>query len=369
MPWSSVNFGALFLLATSATHTVMMSRKHPLRHQIDWQSPLKAHLSEINIEITNTLTITFMPIYSRFRSTVEHRVILDRITICYNDSNSDNVRDTCRLLLSERYTREISGLRIRPNARYEISATIPVPFMTASADRHPICFEAGPRRPGCPSYRLDFNPSQLSQAAIDQVKVLLDTTIDPTPEEFFSTGRITRIDAAVDLHGFTIDDLIVLTARKQKHGVYSNRYGIPETVYLGTLRSSRVVAYTKPIGQFGLLGTRLECRLKPNCTGQEVAGLPNPFATIRLLPTRPLDGLISRVPGQLLADSIRLRGLPRTLQLFELRSRNRITSALNRSISVLPNADALWAGWPDALVRVGLGEELGVHRLEPRQVA
>ncbi|MGA8616357.1 MAG: hypothetical protein WB760_32620 [Xanthobacteraceae bacterium] len=198
---------------------------------------------------------------------------------------------------------------------------------------------------------------------------MLDMTIDSTPEEFFSTGRVTRVDAAVDLHGFTIDDLIVLTPRKQKHGVYSNRRGVPETVYVGTPRSSRVVAYTKAIGQFGLPGTRLECRLKPKCNGHEVANLPNPFAGIRLLPTQALGGVIPRVPGQLLADSIRLRGLQRTLLLFEPRIRNRITAALNRSISVLPNADALWAGWPDALVRVGLGDELGVHRLEPRQVA
>jgi hypothetical protein len=282
-----------------------------------------------------------MPIHSRFRPTIEHHVILDRITICYSDPNPENVNATCALILSERYTREISGLRIRPNARYQVSATIPVPFMTESANRHPICFEAGPRRPACPSYRLDFNPSQLSREAMDQVKVLLDTTIDPTPEQFFSAGRITRIDVAIDIVGFTIDDLIVLTERKQKHGVYSNRHGVPETVYLGTPRSSRVVAYTKPIGQFGLLGTRLECRLKPNCNGYEVAGLPNPFAKIRLLPTQALDCLIPRVPGQLVADSIRLRGLPRTLQLFELRTRNRITTALNRSISVLPNADAL----------------------------
>jgi hypothetical protein len=310
-----------------------------------------------------------MPIRRRLISTIEYHIIPDRFSICFSDPNADNVRATCSLLLSEGYTRGISSLRIRSNARYQISAIIPVPFMTESDGRHPICFEAGPRRPGCPSYRLDFNPSQLSREAMDQVKVLLDTIIDPTHEEFFSTGRITRIDVAVDLVGVTIGDLIVLTERKQKHGVYSNRHGVPETVYLGTPRSSRVVAYTKPIGQLGLLGTRLECRLKPNCIGQEVAGLPNPFAKIRLLPTQALDRLIPRVPGQLLADSIRLRGLPRTLQLFDLRTRNRISNALNRSISVLPNADDLWAGWHDALVRVGLGAELGVPRLEPRQVA
>lgn len=74
-----------------------------------------------------------MPIRSRFIPTIEHHVILDRITICYSDPHPENVRDTCGLLLSERYTRDISGLRIRPNARYQVSATIPVPFMTESA--------------------------------------------------------------------------------------------------------------------------------------------------------------------------------------------------------------------------------------------
>ena len=88
-------------------------------------------------------------------------------------------------------------------------------------------------------------------------------------------GRVTRVDIAADFIGLGLNDLIVLASRKQKHGVYSNRYGEPETVYLGTPRSARVVAYTRPTKLSGV-ATRLECRLKPRCLGEDIASLPNP---------------------------------------------------------------------------------------------
>jgi hypothetical protein len=299
---------------------------------------------------------------------IEHQVIIDRLTICYHDGNPENVRATCGLLLNKRYQHDIPGIKITRNGRYSVSAKIPVPFTTQSADRHPIWFEAGPRLPGLSSYRLDFNPTKLSQQGLDDLRVFLDMTIDPTPEEFFSLGSVTRVDAAIDIIGPTLGDLIVLTERKQKRGVYSDRHGIPETVYLGTPRTARIVAYTKVNEQSARVGTRLECREKPQCLGRHIAALPNPFKKIHLFRAHVLDNLVRGVPGQLIADSIRLRGVNRTIQVLSAKQRQRVIAALTTR-SLLPNVDQLWAGWPDALLRVGLATELGVVRPDLHQAA
>jgi hypothetical protein len=154
-----------------------------------------------------------------------------------------------------------------------------------------------------------------------------------------------------------LNDLIVLASRKQKHGVYSNRYGEPETVYLGTPRSARVVAYTRPTKLSGV-ATRLECRLKPCCLGENVASLPNPFSKVTLYSVKALTGL--GLPPQMLADSIRLRGVKPAIQGLDPKKQKMILAALDPSKSILPDASALWAGWPMALLAAGLGKELGV---------
>ena len=120
-----------------------------------------------------------------------------------------------------------------------------LPFDAASQGT--VCLEAGPRWPGQASYRIDFNPSKLSKDGRLQLKAFLDPRIDADPVEFFRDGRVTRVDLAVDLPGFHLEDFIVRSSRLQKHGVYADRYGLIRTTYLGTPTSSRVVAYEKPL--------------------------------------------------------------------------------------------------------------------------
>jgi hypothetical protein len=289
-------------------------------------------------------------------TTTNIQIILDRLSICFNEPNKDNVKGTCGLILSDKYTKEISGMKVTANARYHVSARIPMPITYDAVEKHPVYFEAGPKMPGYPSYRLDFNPAKLTSDGIDELKCLLDSIMDPTPEEFFGKGRVTRVDIAADLNGLGLNDLIVLASRKQKHGVYSNRYGEPETVYLGTPRSARVVAYTRPTKASGV-AIRLECRLKPRCPGEDIASLPNPFSKVTLYSVKALTGL--GLPPQMLADSIRLRGVKPAIQGLDPKKQKMILAALDPSKSILPDASALWAGWPMALILAGLGKELG----------
>jgi hypothetical protein len=226
-------------------------------------------------------------------------------------------------------------------------------------DRHPICFEVGPHDPKLPSYRLDFNPSKVPLAGIDDLKVLLETTVDETSFAFFSSGRITRVDIAVNLSGLTLEDVIVRSKRKQKHGVYSDRSGRPQTVYLGTPRSNRTVAYTKSTGPNGNSMLRIECRVRPRCQGYELAKIKNPFMHVDLLPAKPLGDIGLPMPPEIVADSIRGRGLARVASKFDPITRKAIMHALSNPGSLLPTPSELWTGWPQALINAGLGKELG----------
>ncbi len=283
--------------------------------------------------------------------------ILDRLTVCFNDPKPDHVQGTLGLLLSDKYNKTIPGISTTKTARYAARFRLLLPF--DGADRHPICFEVGPHDPKLPSYRLDFNPSKLSAAGIDDLKVLLDTTINDTPIEFFRQGRITRVDVAIDLPDKTLDDVIVRSKRKQKHAVYSDRTGRPQTVYLGTPRSSRTVAYNKQMGTSGVNALRIECRLKPNCYGCELATMKNPFMHVDLLPASALHDIGLPVSPEIVADSIRGRGLARVASKFDPDMRKAIIHALSEASSLLPTPSEIWTGWPQALINAGLGKELG----------
>ena len=293
-----------------------------------------------------------------------YKVVLDRLSICFSDKNQSNVSDTCAMLFGYANTQEIPTLKVTKNARYNACAVFKVPFGEADAAKHPVCFEAGPTVPGAASYRLDFNPAKLTSKGIDELMAFLNSIVDAPPLEFFQCGRVTRIDVAIDLHGITLENLIVRTSRKQKHGVYSNRFGIPETVYLGTPKSTRIVAYSKGISGELLAGTRLECRLKPKCLGAEIANLPNPFGKIQLIPVAAVSKAGIGIPEPFLSDCIRVRGLRPVLKLLAPQQRKTLESMLAKYPSMLPDMNDTWSSWPDVLIGCGLGKELGATSLD-----
>jgi hypothetical protein len=286
-----------------------------------------------------------------------HSIILDRLAICFHDPNPEHVKAAWGLLVDDHITKFTPGMSVTKNQRYMASCLLRVPF--GDTVHHTVCFEAGPRNPGQASYRLDFNPATITKAGLDDLIVFLNSAIDPDPVEFFREGRVTRCDVALDLPGRHLEDTIVRTARLQKHGVYSNRQGLVETVYLGTPKSRCVVAYEK--SSKGSLSThlRLECRLKPRCRGSEVAALKNPFAEVKLFPANFSEASGIAIPAQFIADSIYIGGLKRALLALTPVQRKLLKKAYKDAISLLPNLDAAWSAWPSTLVSLGLGKELG----------
>jgi hypothetical protein len=282
----------------------------------------------------------------------------DKLSLCYTDPNMDHVNQTVGSLLSEKYQNAVAGpgFKITTNQRYKVSARIPFPIGDC-VSKHIVVLEAGPYHPGVSSYRLEFNPSKITKAGLIDLLAFLDCVMDEHSQVFFLMGKVTRCDLAIDFPSLDVRDVIIRTARLQKHGVYTDRYGFPETLYVGTPRSRRMVAYQKPDEHGSHL--RLECRLKPGCLGKDVATLPNPFAKVQLIPADFSGTSGLPIPAQFIADSMRIGGLKRALAPLTNDQRKILRHAYANALELVPNLDALWATWPDALVEYGLGAYLG----------
>jgi hypothetical protein len=171
--------------------------------------------------------------------------------------------------------------------------------------------------------------------------------------QFLAQGKITRLDLAIDFPGFTARDVIVAATHTRKTGCYSDQYGNPETIYIGAVKSkNRVVAYTKKFN--GELGLRLECRVKPKCLGESLALIQNPFDRVRLYPTTALDKKCGAIPSEIVADSMRLRGIKRTLALLPKPITVELETALLSAENMLPKAATIWKDWPAQLAKLGL---------------
>jgi hypothetical protein len=282
----------------------------------------------------------------------------DKLTLCYTENDPEKSLITANMLIGDQMSKSIPGSIVISNSRYKATARIPI-TVDEDGNKELIVFEAGPRRPGMASYRLEFNPSKLKAFGIAQLHGVLGTLIDLDLVVFMAMAKVTRLDAALDLHGLCLENVIVKAAGLRKHGVYSDQHGNPQTVYLGTPKSRRVVAYDKDLDGDGVLSLRLECRVKPYCSGHEIASMKNPFEKVRLIPANFMAVCNLGIPDQILADGMRIGGLKRVLPHLDKKQRNLLKHAFAASISILPDPASLWAAWPETLISYGLGKELG----------
>jgi hypothetical protein len=100
---------------------------------------------------------------------------------------------------------------------------------------------------------------------------------------------------------------------------------------------------------------RIERRLKPGISVSKLSSLLNPFKNVMVIPTSPLLPLITEIPPDILFDSMRVRGIMRSLTLLSPQQQRILKAALNDPAhSLMPSADDIWAKWPDTLQSVGL---------------
>ena len=283
---------------------------------------------------------------------------LDRLSVCFTDENHDHVKKTCGLLIDDHIQSFTPAMTVTKNQRYHVSCQISLPFKGATIAR--ATFEAGPRLPGNSSYRLDLNPAKMSKDAWIDLTVFLKSCIDADTVEFFRGGKITRCDLAIDVPGLHVSDTIIRTSRLQKHGIYSDRHGEPKTIYMGTPRSRRVVAYEKSVAGSGESCLRLECRVKPRIWGYEMHSLTNPFAGVELVPANFSATAGLAMPPEFIADSIRVGGIKRAYKPLDSQQRKALRKAWTGATPIISKLDVLWTTWPDLLISYGLGKHFGV---------
>jgi hypothetical protein len=214
-----------------------------------------------------------------------------------------------------------------------------------------------------PDYRLQFNPAKVDANGLATIREVL-TSLGIDASYLFSRGHITRLDLALDLFGWTANDVIARHKRARKHQVCTGVGGSVESAYCGSPRgSNRTVAYTKKFKdapEDRALALRLERRIKPGCLGCQLKDLANPFLEIQLVKIEDLLPLIDAeeaVPEHLL-DSIRLRGL-RALEPLSPRHQRKIIAAFSDpAFSLMPEVQEVWDHWPEVLMRSGLGRVL-----------
>ena len=187
------------------------------------------------------------------------------------------------------------------------------------------------------------------------VRKFIDSITGIGANALFANGKVTRIDIALDLPGMSLDEVIVRSKGQRKHGVYTSQTSRLETLYLGSVKSNRTVAYTKVKGAIEFL--RIERRMKPtDIRGHELFGLTNPFDKVQMISTDALlpylDGM---VPRQFF-DSVRMRGIGKVIADLPPGQRRKIKAALaDPEESLLPSMPLVWSVWPHVLKQCGLG--------------
>ena len=162
-----------------------------------------------------------------------------------------------------------------------------------------VLLQAGPKKAGLAhDLRLEFNPSRLGSAGMAFLKEKLEDVLlgAVSFSHILATGRVTRLDIAVDLVGIRIDALDIQYKGEGKAHWYFSGSGQPETGYLGIKQSDKNApwtAYNKRkqlkeasggLAQLygGLSHTRIEFHAKPNKPLAEMKLLANPFTKISM---------------------------------------------------------------------------------------
>jgi hypothetical protein len=285
----------------------------------------------------------------------QYSISFDGFSQTLDEPNLDLVETISRFLSDQIKSGQYRGATIKPGNRYRDRFVIPLPINDPNPTGS-LMFEVLARTPRTANLRIEFRPAKTGSSGIDDACTLLDLITPFGGQHFIRNGILTRYDVAIDIWGTSVDDVAVFSKRSQKHGVYTDRRGVPETVYMGTVRSDRTVAYTKLHKATGQQSLRIERRLKRRLRGCDLPGMADPFQIVQLIPQKSIVPFLDGLIPQQFFDSVRIRGLNRVLKILPAAQRRAITNALNDPAqSLLPSTGEIWRGWPRLLEDSGFG--------------
>lgn len=223
---------------------------------------------------------------------------------------------------------------------------------------------------GYPFINFEFNPSQLSEEAIEELKLFFSFVLFHQYEELYMHGVVSRCEFYADIKGVNVSELVLIDAGKRRTTHHE------DTTYQGPRGAELVgVLYNKADEQRkkdhyieGDL-TRYESRLKDRGTKfcDLIAGkIKNPHSPFIVVTADALREATSHYGGTNLADKIMKYGLYEAMKKNPP-ARKALINKL-RSVAIL-DADFMWglhkamlSEFVPAYIGGGVDEELPIYR-------
>lgn len=274
---------------------------------------------------------------------------IDKLSVTFNIP--DEHPPTFYKLLTAALSHKSIFQSAKNNSRYEVTRNI---SLSSCTER--VLFNAGPKHPGSPDCRLEFNPSKLGWQGINDLDAILTELLPGGWEYVWEHGQVTRIDIAVDLPGVGVEDFNILPPMSLTCRTYGQN-GICRSIYMGKPTGHQFRIYDKTAEQKAK-GVKIDqqiTRIEKTFRGlgispSELGHLVNPFAQLVLaekLPLPPPDKNLSSWVRFL--DSVAKRGLGPALALLPKTQRTRYRKHLANQPKAWWDPEAIWSNWALAI--------------------
>lgn len=206
------------------------------------------------------------------------------------------------------------------------------------------------------SIRLEWNPAKAGEAGTSHLYQRLNAIAPFGIQDFLNRAQVNRVDAALDLSGVKVDDLLLCAPNQKCGAMYINAAGSADTIYFGS-RKSKVYRrlYSKKCGD--LRFTRLELELKQAGSLGLLGEASNPFKDVTLHQIPDEASGMTR----LFWDSAQKRGLARSLRLLDKPQRQQMEAAVQAAKLPWWDPDKYWALWPTAVEQAVVAPAAGVQ--------
>lgn len=196
--------------------------------------------------------------------------LIDKLSVCVNYTDPD-LRQDIRVGLYQQ-ANDVSAGIISASGKsggYKIGLRLHFPLPEGTFSRDHALIQADPYNQSAPFIRCEFNPAKAGPSGIDELKLFLLVATPGGYKDFIASGRVTRLDLAVDVPGVDVDRICIRFKRTRAGCVFTGADGGLETLYSGRSRGNQLVVYDrlKKLGKKEAhcateTVTRIEVRLK-----------------------------------------------------------------------------------------------------------
>ena len=311
--------------------------------------------------------ISYVPIAGRVAVL---KPIIDKVSIVYKVGGSDpdlmpGLIQGLLLDAEDKADFKSAGHVQTGKVTYKASVNLVVP-----PNGEEVLIQAGPKKSTAHDLRLEFNPARLGPAGMAFLKDKLEGVLlgALSFSHILATGRVTRLDIAVDLVGIRIDALDIQYKGEGKSHWYFSGSGQSETGYLGIKQSDKNAPWTaynkrkqlkETVGgpeqlYGGLSHTRIEFHAKPNKPAAGLKLLSNPFTQVSVAyPTVPKG--IKPHSWQFFLDACQRRGHQNALALVpEGPTKAKYLKAMKTAHDTFWRPDKIWSSWKEVLSKSAL---------------